>query len=114
MISAAHAATLLTDRIHAKANIASVAPSMSGAAAIKEMTEEQINRVASDFEALFISQMLEQMFGDSLGTEAFGDRETTEIYKGLMVEEYGRVLEDAGGVGMAAYIKKELLKLQEI
>lgn len=114
MISAANAAALLSSRMGESAKIASIAPSMSGITSGREMQEAQMDKVANDFESMFVSQMLEQMFGDSLGMEAFGDKETTEVYKGLMVEEYGKQIANAGGIGIAAYIKQELLKLQEI
>jgi len=77
------------------------------------MSMEKIEATSKDFEALFIGQMMEQMFGDSIGTEAFGDEESGEIYKGLMMEEYGRQMAKAGGIGIADYVKRELMKLQE-
>ena len=69
---------------------------------------------AKDFEALFISQMVENMFGDSVGSEAFGSEESDEVYKGLMVQEYGKMIVNAGGIGIADYVKRELLKQQEV
>ena len=80
----------------------------------KAMNEAQADKVAKEFESVFLSQMLEQMFGDSLGTDIFGNEETEGIYKSMMVEEYGKRITDAGGIGIAAYVKKELLKLQEV
>ena len=80
----------------------------------KQTSNPQIDATAKDFESMFISQMLEQMFGDSQGSDAFGDEETSEVYKGLMVEEYGKQIAKAGGIGIASYVKTELLKLQEI
>lgn len=74
----------------------------------------RIEAAAKDFESLFIAQMLEPMFGDSVGSELFGDDETKEVYKGLMMQEYGRLIAKSGGVGVADYIKTELLKLQEV
>jgi len=110
MISPANAATLL----HGVSGNKAGASSMSGVGQVKDMSTDQVDKVSKDFESMFVSQMLEQMFGDSLGAEAFGDRETTEVYKAMMVEEYGKQISNAGGIGIAAYIKQELLKLQEI
>ena len=72
------------------------------------------DKVAKDFESLFISQMVEQMFGDSEGDEAFGGEDSKEIYKGLMVKEYGDIISKSGGIGIADYVKRELLKAQEM
>lgn len=109
MISAANAATLLnaidTGRATSQAGLAS---------RVAHMDEKQVDAVAQNFESMFVGQMLEQMAGDSLGSEAFGDAETNDVYKGMMMDEYGKVIARAGGIGIAPYIKKELLKLQEV
>lgn len=81
---------------------------------VKQLSNVQVDAAAKDFEALFVGQMLEHMFGDSQGDEAFGDKETNEVYKGLMVQEYGKQIAKAGGIGIASYVKTELLKLQEV
>lgn len=80
----------------------------------KNMTSEQVDKVAKDFESMFISQMTEQMFGESSGETAFGTSDTDEVYKGLMVQEYGKMITKAGGMGIADYVKRELLKTQEV
>lgn len=78
------------------------------------LSEKEIDSVAEDFEALFLTQMLEQMFGPALGEELFGGKETAQIYKGIMMEQYGKQLTESGGIGVASYVKAELLKLQEV
>ncbi len=78
------------------------------------MSQPQIERTAKDFESMFVAQMLEQMFGDSVGSELFGDEETSDIYKGLMMEQYGKEIARAGGIGIADYVRRELLRLQEV
>ncbi|MDX1974756.1 MAG: rod-binding protein [Rickettsiales bacterium] len=80
----------------------------------KGMNMEQIDKAAKDFESMFISQMLEPMFGESLGKDLFGDSETNDVYKSFMVKEYGQRIVDAGGIGIAGYVKTALLKLQEV
>ena len=86
---------------------------MGALGAAKQMSPEKIEAVSKDFESLFISQMVEQMFGESMGSEAFGSEDTDEIYKGLMVKEYGKMIMESGGIGIAQNIKSELLKQQE-
>ncbi|MGE0754468.1 MAG: rod-binding protein [Alphaproteobacteria bacterium] len=80
----------------------------------RALNDQQAQKAAEDFEALFISQMLTHMFGESLGNEFFGSEETSEIYRGLMADEYAKKLTQSGGIGVADYVKKELLKLQEV
>ena len=97
-------ATLMAGSFTATGQIGSQVGSMSTA---------QIDKVSKDFESMFMGQMLEQMFGDSQGSEAFGGSETNDVYKGLMMDEYGKQITRAGGIGIADYVKRELLKLQE-
>src|SRR5688500_11923330 len=87
-------------------------PAQNNSAASK-MNATQIDQVSKDFESMFISMMLEQMFGESIGTEAFGDKETADVYKTLMTDAYAKEIAQAGGIGVASYVKAELLKLQE-
>ena len=110
MISSATTASLFsaTDYSTATAGIPSVPTGQVGS-----MSNDQIDKVSNDFESMFIGQMLDQMFGDSVGTEAYGDSQTSDVYKGLMMDEYGKIISRAGGIGIADYVKRELLKLQE-
>ena len=78
------------------------------------MSPEKAMAVAKDFESMFIAQMLEQMFGESSGSEAFGDKETDEVYKNLLMEQYGKIITRSGGIGIASYVNRELLKQQEV
>ncbi|MBK1697715.1 rod-binding protein [Rhodovibrio salinarum] len=71
-------------------------------------------KAAQDFEAMFIAQMLKPMF-QGLSTEGmFGGGKGEEMYRSLLVEEYGKTIAQAGGVGIADQVKAEMLKLQEV
>lgn len=109
MMDASLAARLIYDNTER-----SITRTVGSAAALSAADDARMNAVAADFEAMFVSQMLEQMFGDSVGDDAFGDPETTQVYKGLMIEAYGKKIADSGGIGIADYVKKTLLSLQEI
>jgi len=76
--------------------------------------EAAIDKAAKDFEAIFLGQMMSQMFGESTGEEMFGDSDSNEIYRGMMMEQYGQQISKAGGIGIADYLKRELLKAQEV
>lgn len=74
-----------------------------------KMTPESSKQVAQEFESLFISQMLEHMFsGDSMGESLFGNSETDDIYKKMMVDEYSKAIVSSGGIGIAGYIEQTL------
>lgn len=80
----------------------------------KSVTADQAESTARDFESMFMAQMLESMFGDSVGNEAFGDEDSSQIYKGLLMDAYGKEVARSGGIGIADYVKRELLTLQEV
>ena len=106
-MNAASVATLLSNPERPPASLPNTA---KGA----PMNAAKADKTAKDFESLFVSQMLEQMFGDSSGEDAFGDKDTNDVYKGLMIDEYSKQITKAGGIGIAAYVKHELLKTQEM
>lgn len=86
------------------------------AADLSRYTPEQIaqaRKTSEDFEAFFISQMLQPMF-ENLNTEApFGGGNSERIWRSLMVDEYGKMVVKNGGVGVADAVMKEMLKTQE-
>jgi Rod binding domain-containing protein len=86
----------------------------AGLLGAKGMDPQKAEAAAHDFESLFISQMVEQMLGESIGSDAFGSEDSDEVYKGLMVQEYGKMITQSGGIGIADYVKRELLKQQEM
>ncbi len=75
---------------------------------------EKIKDQAKDFESFFISQMLQPMFGESAKDTLTGDPETDEVYQGMMVDEYGKIIARSGGIGVADYITRTLLQTQEV
>lgn len=70
-------------------------------------------KVAQDFEAVFISQMLQPMFKDISAEEPFGGGQGEEIWKSMMVDEIGKQMAKAGGIGLAQSVKQEILRMQE-
>ena len=81
-----------------------LAPGMDPAAA---------RRAAEDFEAVFISQMLAPMFEGMSDDDTFGGGPGEDIYRSMMVEEYGKSIAKAGGFGLADAVQREILRLQE-
>ena len=74
---------------------------------------KRMREVAKDFEAVFISQMLQPMFQD-LGAEApFGGGHGEDVWRSLQVQEYGKAIADAGGIGIADNVMREMIQMQE-
>jgi Rod binding domain-containing protein len=70
-------------------------------------------KVAQEFEAVFISQMLQPMFKDIEAEEPFGGGQGEDVWKAMMVDEIGKQMAKAGGIGLAASVKQEILRMQE-
>jgi len=45
--------------------------------------------------------------------DVFGGGKGEEVFRGLMVQEYGKMIAAQGGVGIADQVRAELLKTQE-
>ena len=76
-------------------------------------TNEKLREAAQDFEAVFLSQMIKPMFDTVPTNTMFGGGQAENIYRGLMVDEFGKSVAKAGGIGIADTVYRELLKLQE-
>lgn len=75
--------------------------------------QDKASQVAEEFEAQFIAQMLENMFSTVEQNDVFGGGEAENTYRSLLVDEYGKLIVKAGGIGVADHIKRELLRFQE-
>jgi len=74
---------------------------------------QKMQKTAEDFESMMISQMLRPMFA-GLKTEApFGGGNAEKMWRDVMVDEMGKEMTKAGGIGIADQVMKEMLKMQE-
>ena len=73
-----------------------------------------LKKVGQDFEAQFLSQMLGHMFDGVKTDKMFGGGHAEEVYKSLMVDEYGKSIAKSGGIGVAdQVVRSVLLQFQE-
>ncbi|HPQ50188.1 MAG: rod-binding protein [Alphaproteobacteria bacterium] len=70
-------------------------------------------QAAKDFEAVFVSEMIKPMFEMIEVDETFGGGKGEEVFRGMLVQEYGKIISNQGGIGIADDIQAELLKQQE-
>ena len=68
---------------------------------------------AKEFESVFISQFLGSMLSGISTDGPFGGGEGEEMFRSMMINEYGKSMEARGGFGLAAAVTKQLLKNQE-
>ncbi|MBX3488418.1 MAG: rod-binding protein [Parvibaculum sp.] len=68
---------------------------------------------ARDFEAQFVSVLLQPMFEGTGQDDAFGGGPGENMFRSLLVEQYGREMVKSGGIGLADVVYREMLKMQE-
>lgn len=76
-------------------------------------TSRAIRESAVEFEAVFATQMLEPMFEELSTDGLFGGGHAEGIFRSLMVQEFGNLIAQRGGLGIADTVAAELLRIQE-
>ncbi|MDP3854625.1 rod-binding protein [Phenylobacterium sp.] len=72
----------------------------------------QIEKTAKDFEASFLSVMVNQMFS-GVSTEApFGGGHGEAMFKSFLSDAIAKQMVKSGGVGVSDSVAQEMLKLQ--
>jgi peptidoglycan hydrolase FlgJ len=79
----------------------------------KKAHGKSLDAVAEDFEAMFASQMMAPMWAGIDADPMFGGGMGEETFRSLMINEYGKIIAKSGGIGVAPYVKTELLRAQE-
>jgi len=72
-----------------------------------------INKAAKQFESVFTSEFLGQMFADIPTDGPFGGGQGEAMFRSLMLDEYAKQIEKQGGFGLAAPVARQLLHLQD-
>jgi len=68
---------------------------------------------SKEYESVFISQFLGSMFSGIKTDGLTGGGQGEEMFRSLMINEFGKSIEQRGGFGLAAQMKAQLLKHQE-
>lgn len=76
-------------------------------------SRDRIQATAEEFEAVFLSTMLSQMFTGLPTDGPFGGGHAEETFRGMLIEQYGKEIAATGGIGIADEVARELLRLQE-
>lgn len=75
-------------------------------------TREQAEKVAQDFERMFISEMLAPMFQGIKTDGEFGGGEGEDAFRPMLIDQYAKAIAGKGGIGVADSVLKEILKMQ--
>ena len=72
----------------------------------------QARRVAEEFEAVFLGQVLKPMF-DTVPTDGpFGGGFSEGMWRALQVDEYGKAIARSGGIGISDAVLRQILEMQ--
>ena len=72
----------------------------------------KIRETAQKFEASFLSVMMQSMTAGMKTPEIGGGGAGEDMFKSFLSEEMAKQVSKAGGIGVAASIQKEMLKMQ--
>ncbi len=79
----------------------------------KTLSKEEAKEAAQDFEAFFMTKMMESMF-EGVSTEGmFGGGHAEKIYRSLLLNEYGKAMAKTGSIGVSDDIMSAILRMQE-
>ena len=74
----------------------------------------KIEEAAKDFEAVFLTEMLKPMFAETNKPDPlFGGGQGEAVFNGFMVQEYGKLMAERGGIGIAEHVKAAMIQIQE-
>jgi len=74
-------------------------------------SDEEIERVAKEYESVAINKMLQQMHEGIKPDPILGGGQTEEIYKDFLVTEYAKIISDNGGIGIRESIIRDMKKI---
>ena len=78
-----------------------------------QMDLHRMRETAQEFEAVYLSEMLRPMFENIDAAEPFGGGPGEQAYRDMQIDEYGKAIAKAGGIGLADSVMREMIKMQE-
>jgi Rod binding domain-containing protein len=75
--------------------------------------KEAAMHAAEEFEAVFLTTMLEGMFAGVKSEAPFGGGQGETAYRSLLISEYAKEMAHNGGIGIADAVYAEILAAQE-
>jgi Rod binding domain-containing protein len=70
--------------------------------------DKKILKQAKDLESVLVSKMVEPMFPEGKDGMLYGGGAGNSVYRGMMIEQYGKILTQKNGLGLAENIAKRL------
>lgn len=74
---------------------------------------DRVDATAEDFEAVFLTQMMERMFEGLSGEGPLAGGAGGGAYRSMLADTFGKTIAAAGGIGLADHVRRELIALQQ-
>lgn len=74
---------------------------------------DKTKAAAQDFEAVFLSEMFSHMFEGLNVDPMFGGGQGEKMFRGMMTQEYGKMMAKGGGIGISDQLQKMMIQMQE-
>ncbi len=74
---------------------------------------KQIEAASRDFEAMFVSEMVSCMFEGVETDPMFGGGNGEEMFKSLLINEYGKLISQGPGIGITSEVKRAMIEIQQ-
>lgn len=68
-----------------------------------------ISKKAKELEGVFLTVMLEPVFPKGEKTNLYGGGTGSDVFRGLVLDQYGQILSKSGGIGLAKSVEKQLI-----
>ncbi len=91
--------------------VSAAAPSPAQAS-INAAAQARIRRTSQDFEATFLSSMFQTMFQGVDVSQPFGGGQAETTFRSFLTDAMARQVVRAGGIGLAASVEREMVRLQ--
>lgn len=102
----------MTDLTAAVVPTSLTAPPPSAPSAGELAKRGEIAQTAQKFESSFLSVMLGEMFEGTEASAPFGGGPGESMFKSFLTEAMAKKMSANGGIGLAASVQREMLKMQ--
>lgn len=75
-------------------------------------TSREAVKVAREFEAAFLGQMLQPMFTNVDAASPFGGGAAEQTFRPMLINEFANAISARGGVGVADAVLREIVRIQ--
>ena len=94
------------------ASLSSIGDASSAQVQAALKVKGKAKEAAQNFEAMFLSNMFQEMFTDIDGDGPFGGSGALKVWRSFMTDQYAKAFAKAGGIGIAPAVYDAILKEQ--